>query len=108
MRRPANIFLLAIMIGALSAAMVYRYLRAQQAELEAARNVGHSETVNVVVANDVIPIGTRIEAKHVKTVPWPAETQPEGALHDPTSATGRIARATLTKNSPIADSQLTS
>jgi pilus assembly protein CpaB len=108
MRRPANIFLLAILIGALSAAMVYRYLRAQQAELEAARHMGRGETVNVVVASDTIPIGTRIEAKHIKSVPWPVETQPEGALHDPSVATGRIARVTLMKNQPVADSQLTS
>jgi pilus assembly protein CpaB len=107
MRRPANILVLAILIGALGAAMVYRYLRAQQTELEAARNVGRGESINVVVANEIVPIGTRIEARHLKMVRWPAETPPDGALHDTASAVGRIARSTLIKNNPVADSQLT-
>jgi pilus assembly protein CpaB len=108
MRRPANILVLAILIGALSAAMVYRYLRAQQAELAAARSAGHAPTTDVIVASDVIPIGTRLAAGHLKAISWPADAQPDGALHDAAQAVGRIALVTLQKNQPVVQSQLTS
>jgi pilus assembly protein CpaB len=108
MRRPANILLLAILIGALSATMVYRYFRAQQAELAAARSAGRAPTVDVIVASDIVPIGTRLEAKHLKAVSWPADAQPDGAIHDAAQATGRIALVTIQKNQPVVQSQLTS
>jgi pilus assembly protein CpaB len=108
MRRPANILLLAILIGGLGAAMVYRYLRAQQAELEAARSAGRAPTVDVVVANEIIPIGTRIQARHLKSISWPADALPDGAIHDMAQATDRIALVTIQKNQPVVQAQLTS
>lgn len=108
MRRPATIFLLAILIGALSAGMVYRYLRTKQAELDALRSAAHGTTTDVVVASDIIPIGTRLETRHVRAVPWPAEAKPDGALDDAAKAIGRIARITIQKNQPVGELQLTS
>lgn len=108
MRRPANILFLAILIGALSAAMLYRYLRAQQAELAAARTAGRLPTVDVVVASEIIPMGTRIEIKHLRVAPWPADTQPEGTISSGGDAVDRIALVTIQKNEPVLQSQLTS
>ncbi len=106
MRRPGNILLLAILIGALSAAWVYRYLRSQQAAIEAARSATTTATVDVIVANATIPIGSRIEANQLKIVRWPAGNEPEGTFHTPEAVVGQIARTTIERNEALIQSQL--
>ena len=106
MRRPANILLLAILIDALSAAMIYRYLRTQQAALEEATRAARQQTASVqavpiAVAKELIPIGTEIRAEQVKMVAWPVEAQLEGAVSDPAQLVGSVARATIDQNAPI-------
>jgi pilus assembly protein CpaB len=101
MRRPANVFLLAVLIGALSAAMVYRYLRRQQAQLEEAQEKAKGITADVLVASETIPIGARIEARQVRLVKWPGDALPDDPIGDPSLAVGRIARATIRRNQPI-------
>jgi pilus assembly protein CpaB len=107
MRRPANIFFLAILIGVLSAAMVYRYLRVQQAELEAARESARGLAVDIVVAKEIIPIGARIDAQQVKTVRWPTDARPQGGFTDPSGVIGHTARVTIQRNQPIEGAHLT-
>ena len=87
MRKPGNLLILAIVIGALGAALVYRQLRALRSEIETSRQAPES-TAEVVVANEPIPLGTRIEPKHVKVVPWPQNIKPDGAITDPQSVVG--------------------
>lgn len=106
MRKPGNIFLLAIMLGALCAAMVYRYLSRVQLQLEAVRGSSNRPTSEVVVASEAIPIGSRIEEKQVRVVAWPLDLQPEGALRDPKAAVGNVVRVTVDKNQPIVQSYL--
>lgn len=106
MRKPGNVLLLAILIGALSAAMVYRYLRDQKAALEAARNAAVGTTVDVAVASEPIPIGSRIEPQQVRVVRWPVDAEPEGAIHDPARIIGRVARVSLEKHQPVLESHL--
>jgi len=110
MRKPGNILLLAVVIGALSAAMVYRHLRALRAEIELAQQATKAThaTVDVVVAADTIPVGTRIEAAQVKVVPWPGNLAPEGAIADPKTVLDGVARVTIEKNQPLNASQLLS
>src|SRR5262245_31369937 len=108
MRRPANIFFLAVVIGLLSAAIVYRHLRAQQAALDDLRNSARGAIVDVVVASEAIPIGSKIEARQVKAVRWPADVQPQGAINDVEHAVGRIARNSILGNQPVVESQLVS
>jgi len=74
--KPGNVFLLAILVGALAAAMVVRHVRNLQQQIAEIRNSGNRTTVDVVVAADQIPIGSRIEASQVKLVAWPVEAQP--------------------------------
>jgi len=105
MRKPGSIFLLAVFIGALAAAMVYRHLRDLRAQMDTARP-SNSAMVDVVVANAPIPIGTRIEEGAVRTVSWPADVQPEGVLKDPKQAVGSVVRASVARNTPITQSDL--
>jgi pilus assembly protein CpaB len=107
MRKPGNLLILAIVIGALGAALVYRQLRSLRSEIEMARQAPES-TVDVLVAAEPIPLGTRIAAKDVKVVSWPANIKPEGALSDPQSAIGSVARVSIEKNQPLAQSQFLS
>jgi pilus assembly protein CpaB len=99
---------MAIVIGALTSALVYRYLRSQQAAIEAARSASTSATVDVVVASVTIPIGSRIDANQLKTVRWPADAEPEGTFHAPETVVGNIARTSIEKNEPLIQSQLVS
>lgn len=108
MRRPGTILLLAIFVGALAAAVVYRNLRQQYAEIERVRNQGTRGTVEVVVANDSISIGSKIAPNQVRTVSWPADVEPEGVIRDPQRVVGAIARTTIEKNQPIVQSVLIS
>ena len=105
MRRPGTLLLLAVVIGALGAALVYRQLRALRSEIESSRQAPQS-TVDVVVANETIPLGTRIEAKNVKVVAWPQNVLPEGAISDSSKVVGSMARVTIDKNQPLNESQL--
>jgi pilus assembly protein CpaB len=107
MRRPASIFFLAVLIGGLAAAMIYRYLSEQQAALALARDQARGIAVPVVVASELIPIGTRLDAAKLKQVSWPAEAQPEGGFAEISDVVGQVARATIQKNQPITATQVT-
>ncbi len=104
MRRPGTLLLLAVVIGALGAALVYRQLRALRSEIETSRQAPES-TVDVVVANETIPLGRRLDAKDVKVVAWPRNVQPEGAISDPSKVVGSVARVSIDKNQPLNESQ---
>src|SRR5438034_10215976 len=99
--KPGNVFLVAILVGALAAAMGVRYVHNLQQQIAEIRNSGNRPTVDVVVANDQIPIGSRIEANQVKLVAWPIEAQPEGTARATKDVLGSIARATIERNQPI-------
>jgi len=106
MRRPGTIFLFAIVVGALAAALVYRNFRGMQAELEAKLATSNLKTVEVFVADRTLPIGSRVTAKDVRTVRWPREVEPEGAVKDLTEAVDHVTRTTIDKNEPIVQAAL--
>src|SRR5438093_400119 len=72
--KPGNVFLVAILVGALAAAMGVRYVHNLQQQIAEIRNSGNRPTVDVVVANDQIPIGKSIEQKDEKPVEVPTVT----------------------------------
>jgi len=106
MRKPGIIVLLSIVMGALFAALVYRQLREQEAAIEAARRAAHGESRELLVASEPIPIGTNVEERHVRLVPWPVDLQPAGAIREAAAATGRVARTSIEANQPLLESQL--
>lgn len=106
MRRPGTILLLAIVLGALSAAMVYQRLRSQQAQIESARRAAAGATTEVVVADNTIAIGSVIEGRQVRVARWPIDLEPDGALRKQDAAVGSIAKVTIEKNHPITESQI--
>jgi len=108
MRRPGNIFLLALLIGAISAALLYRYLSEQQAKLEAARGSTYSSVVDVVVSSEVIGIGNQIAAHQLRVVSWPAEAPPDGAFQKVEDLVGKTVRTTVERNTPVLGTHLAS
>jgi len=104
--KPGNVFLVAILVGAVAAAMVVGHVRNLQREIEAIRNSGSRPTIDVVVAADQIPIGSRVEANQVKLVAWPIEAQPEGTARATKDVLGSIARTTIERNQPILQADL--
>jgi pilus assembly protein CpaB len=102
MKKPTNIFLLAIVLGSLSAALIYRHLHGLRLELETARRAA----TEVVVAGEKIPIGSRIEAYQLRTVAWPSDLLPDGALKEAAPAVGKVVRTSIEKNQPLLQSQL--
>jgi len=106
MRKPGTILLLAVILGALVAAWVYNRLRQQERAIDVARRAAAGETVDVVVANTTIPIGSRLEAGQVRMARWPADVQPDGALRATDAAIGNIVRTTIEKNQPVLQAQL--
>jgi len=107
MRKPANIFLLALLIATFTATLVYRSMRTQRAELETMRKAAAHEVLEVLVADTTIPIGTRIQSAHVRMTSWPADLQPEGVITDTQLAVGRVALATIARNQPVLQTQIT-
>lgn len=109
MRKPANMLFLALVIAAMGASIVYRYLNTQQAQLEAARQAAQRsvESVNVVVAARPIEIGARIEEGDVSVIEWPAESEPDDALGDADEIIGMIARTNLVRYQPLTKDQFT-
>jgi pilus assembly protein CpaB len=106
MQRPGTIFLLSIVLGALFSALVYRYLREQQNAVELARKTATGATVDVVVADKPIPVGTRIEGDQLRVAKWPVDLEPEGAVRTIDEASGSIARVSIDRNQPLQQSIL--
>src|SRR4029453_9650225 len=105
MRRPGTLLLLAVVIGALGAALVYRQLRALRSEIETARQAPE-RIVDVGVAHKTTPLATRMAAKDVKVFAWPKDVEPEGTISDSSKVIGSVARITIDKNQPLSESQL--
>jgi pilus assembly protein CpaB len=106
MQRPGVIFLLSIVLGALFAALVYRYLREQQTAVELARQTAKGATVEVVVADKPIAVGARIELDQLRVAKWPIELEPQGAIRSVDQAAGSIARVSIERNQPLQQSTL--
>ena len=106
MQRPGIIFLLSIVLGALFSALVYRYLREQQSQVEMARSSAQGQTRPIIVADRSIAVGTRIEAEQLRTANWPVDLEPEGAITSVDGAVGSIARVSIERNQPLQQSIL--
>ena len=106
MRKPGTILLVSVILGALVAAWVYNRLRQQERAIEMARRAAAGETIELVVANAAIPIGSHVDAHQVRMARWPADVEPEGALRSMDAVVGNVVRTTIEKNQPLLRTQL--
>ncbi len=69
------------------------------------RNVA-APTVEVVVAEHPLPLGTRITRDHVRLVHWPADTQVPGTFSKLDDVINRGVIVPVAKNEPLTDAKL--
>ncbi len=95
---------LALVIASSVTIFVYRWLKVQSTPKEISEV--RSKTVPIVVAVEGIPLGTKLEPKMVKTVPYLKNTLPPGSFSNPELVTNRVLVSSLGPNEPILESKL--
>jgi pilus assembly protein CpaB len=99
-RRFVVIIVIALVVGTLASALVYRVVSQVQ-------TVGPRDTsVPIVVAAVNIGLAETITEQHVKVVPWPKASVPPGAIVTVAQSTGRVARSFIVAGEPIVDGKL--
>ncbi|MEQ1897739.1 MAG: Flp pilus assembly protein CpaB [Vicinamibacterales bacterium] len=94
-KRTFVVMSLSVVLAAVASFAVYRVIQrlpAREVEVPSAQ---------VVVAANPIPVGTLLEAKDLRTVPWPSRNPVEGAVTDPTMLVGRGVIVQIGTNEPV-------
>lgn len=91
-RRGPILIVISLLLAVAAAWVANRWLIAKSASANAT-----PDTVAVMSAAIDIPLGTKIEARHLATVQMLAETAPESAYLDAPSVEGKIALAEIMK-----------
>ena len=82
------------------AVFVYREFKAVSAPVVAV------PTHVIVVANDALPLGTRLDGSNVKTIPWPDNQPIDGVMTKVEDVTGRAVITNVAENEPILEAKL--
>ncbi len=102
MKRPIVFVILAAMGAMLAAIVVFSAIRKRESEVQ--RAMAH--TVEIVVAANDIPLGTKLEPDSVKLVRWARDSVPQGAFTDPQAIAGSFAKSEFVANEPMVASKL--
>lgn len=94
--------LAALIFGLLASVAIYRYLQQQEEEIR--RTKGEQE--RVVVAAVDIPAGESLIAEQLRTVMWPKDSLPPGAINNPMLVLGRLAVKDFVVGEPILEAKL--
>jgi pilus assembly protein CpaB len=100
-KRTVVVVLIAVLLAGVASFGMYRVVSrrpAPQGEL--------SKTVDVIVAQHPLPLGTRLTKDHVKLVKWPAETQVPGVFAKAEDVLDRGLIATVDENEPLTAAKL--
>ena len=103
-RRFVLIFAVALVLGLLTASMVYQAIIGRS-KVDA--NVAQP-TKHVAVAAANINLGEALTIQHIKLMSWPRESVPGGALGSVAEAEGRVALASIVVGEPLLDAKLAS
>ena len=68
--------------------------------------VAPAKTLQIVVAAAPMDIGTRLDADHIRLMPWPGDSLPPGMLSSVDAAAGRALISAVVANEPILDNKL--
>ena len=101
MRRPIVFVILAGLGAVLAAIVVFSAIRKRETEVQ--RAMAH--TVEVVVAANDIPVGTKLDPSAVKLVRWARDSVPQGAFTDPQAVAGSFAKSEFVASEPIVASR---
>lgn len=89
----------ALLLSGVVTFLVYR-------ELDSRFNPDVDESVQIVVARDRLPLGTRLTDMHLTTTPWSRGVQLEGSFADPAEVIGRGVVIPMLANEPVLESKL--
>jgi pilus assembly protein CpaB len=95
-KRTTVVVLVAVLLAAVASLGMYRVVSRMPA-----KGADAVKTVDVVVAQHPLTLGTRLTKDHVKLVKWPAETQVPGAFAKVEDVVDRGLIATLEENEPL-------
>ncbi len=98
-RRFLLILVCASLLGVLASVLVYRVV-----SQVAAAGGGQYETIVVAAAN--MSLAEAITAQHVKLVPWPKSSVPEGAIRSVQEVEGRAVRSSILAGEPLIEGKL--
>ena len=102
MKRPIVFVILAALGALLAAIVVFSAIRKRESEVQRAM----AQTVEIVVAANDIPLGTKLEPDSVKLVRWSRDSVPQGGFTDPQAIADSFARTEFEANEPIVASKL--
>ena len=100
-RRTVVVVLVAVLLAAVASFGMYRVVAARPASEGSA-----VKTVDVVVADHQLPLGTRLTRDHVKLAKWPADTPVPGAFATVDEVVDRGLIATIEENEPLTAAKL--
>jgi pilus assembly protein CpaB len=95
------VVLVAVLLAVVASFGMYRVVAARPVT-----DVSAVKTVDVVVAQHSLPLGTRLTADHVKLVKWPADTQVPGVFAKVDEVLNRGLIATVEENEPLIAAKL--
>jgi pilus assembly protein CpaB len=105
-RLPLLIGVIALMLFVTTASAISRYMRSLEANQPAAI-VKHAPVAPVVVAARDLPVGTRLEPHHLRTIDWPAESLPLHAAQRLEPLLGTFTVSSVLENEPVLPTKLT-
>ncbi len=100
-KRTAVVVLVAVLLASVASLGMYRVVSARPASQGAV-----VKTVDVVVAQHPLPLGTRLTKDHVKLVKWPADTPVAGTFAKVDEVLDRGLIATVEENEPLIAAKL--
>ena len=100
-KRTVVVVVVAVLLASVASLGIYRVVSARPVSAGPA-----VKTVDVVVAQQPLPLGTRLTKDHVKLVQWPAETQVPGAFATVEEVVDRGLIATVEANEPLIAAKL--
>jgi len=95
-RRALWMMALAVVFGLAAVALASRWL------------LGQAPTAanRIVVAATDISLGQRLTPEMMKTLDWPADNLPHGALRDPAKLAGRVLKSSVLRDEPLSEAKL--
>jgi pilus assembly protein CpaB len=96
-RRLILVLVVAAVVGLLASTLVYRVLK----EVSRAQ-----DTDTIVVATVNMNMAETVTSEHVKLVPWPSKSVPNGAVRALAQVEGRVVRASIVAGEPMLDGKL--
>ncbi len=103
--RPTIILGLGLVASLVTAALVYRAVQPSAAP-PAAHTQEPPRVNKVVLAANDLPLGTTLEAHHLKAVDWPAGLMPQDAYASPETLIGRVTISRIVTNEPLTNDKL--